>query len=106
MKIKNKSSFTIDVELEDEDGIVIDPSTVDFLIEFFTNTTILSCSRIDGELTNCRLNGDTIVCLVDEFDFKFTGELKARSTIYYNSTDFPDGQPVISQDVITEAEIF
>lgn len=97
-QIVNKTDFYIDVELQDADGVVINPNTIEFNIYHFTNTTKHISSKIADELTNCIVLGGIIRCYIDGFDFEFTGQLKEQVEIIYAGT-FPDGKETIINSI-------
>lgn len=90
MKINYLSDFKIDVTLT-LGGIPISVPDHDFAIEFTTiGTRKYRCERKGDVWTNCKDNGDTVLCLLDNHGLG-CGTLMVRYIDYAPDVEMPDG---------------
>lgn len=90
MKINYLSDFKIDVTLT-LGGIPISVPNHDFAIEFTTiGTRKYRCERKGDVWTNCKDNGDTVLCLLDNHGLG-CGTLMVRYIDYAPDVQMPDG---------------
>lgn len=91
-KIPNGDDFLIEVEVLDDDGVEVDLTAFDWVIEHYTTSgTKHTASYMEGELINAYFDDKKAIVQIDEFDWEFTGQVKEEITIYFTNTDFPDG---------------
>lgn len=90
MKINYLSDFKIDVTLT-LGGVPIGIPDHDFAIEFTTiGTRKYRCERKGNVWTNCKDNGDTVLCLLDNHGLG-CGTLMVRYIDYAPDVEMPDG---------------
>lgn len=90
MKVNYLSDFKIDVTLT-LGGIPISVPDHDFAIEFTTiGTRKYRCERKGDVWTNCKDNGDTVLCLLDNHGLG-CGTLMVRYIDYAPDVEMPDG---------------
>ncbi len=98
--VNYQSDFAVSVTLLDTQGNAIAPPEWDWTLTFKVNTRKYECGQKDGELQSCKIDGNNIICYLDNHHFG-VGTLEAQFTQQIPNTNYADGY----QKTVTPQEL-
>lgn len=94
------SDFAVEITLLDSQGNVLTPPSWDWTLTFKVGTRKYECSQKDGELCSCKIDGDKVLCYLDNHHFGI-GTLEAQFTQLIPDGNYADG----NHKIVTPQEL-